>query len=462
MTLTQFFTTIRKRWLYVFLPFVLSCLVVGIWSMLSTPVYTAKASAYFSLTYGQTPSELNQGSSYTQQQIASYALLATKPVVLDPVIDELGLTISTQDLARNVSAKASVDSVIVDVTADSTSPEQAAKIANAVVAQLAVVVSGLSPQVDGRPSVEVTTVARAEPPQFQSSPNTRLNVLIAGVAGLLVGVLAALARQHFDTRLRTKDDLPASVAVIGSIEDDKDVRRQPIRVLATSTSRRQRIAHEAFRTLRTNLGFLDVDAEVRVLVVTSSVAGEGKTTVSLNLAAVLAENNSKVILVDADLRRPKVAQYLGIGGALGLADHVAGRVSLDEAIQPWNREGLFVLPAGSTPPNPGGLLGSHSVRDLLDQLRRDYDYVIIDAPPLVPVTDAAVVAHLADGALVVARYGRTTRQQLASSTESLSAAQARLLGIVFNRVTPPKPWSRRSAYEYYASEHASDREPSRP
>jgi capsular exopolysaccharide synthesis family protein len=141
---------------------------------------------------------------------------------------------------------------------------------------------------------------------------------------------------------------------------------------------------------------------------------------------------------------------------------VAGRVSLDEAIQPWNREGLFVLPAGSTPPNPGGLLGSNSVRDLLVQLRRDYDYVIIDAPPLVPVTDAAVVAHLADGALVVARYGRTTRQQLVSSTASLAAAQARLLGVVFNRVAPPKPWSRRSDYEYYATEHATDREPARP
>ena len=183
--------------------------------------------------------------------------------------------------------------------------------------QLGVVVSGLSPQVDGKPSVEVTTVARAQPPQFQSSPNTRLNVLIAGVAGLLLGLLAALARQHFDTRLRTKEDLPASMPVLGSIEDDKDVRRQPMRVLATSTSRRQRIAHEAFRTLRTNLGFLDVDSEVRVLVVTSSVAGEGKTTVSLNLAAVLAENHSRVILVDAGSAPPQGGAVPGDRGSTG-------------------------------------------------------------------------------------------------------------------------------------------------
>lgn len=456
MTLTQFFATIRKRWIYVLVPFLVSCLAVGIWSMLTTPIYTAKASTYFSLSYGETPGDLYQGSNYTQQQIASYAQLATTPVVLQPVIDQLHLDTTVPELAETVTAKASVDSVIVDVTAESPSPTEAAQIANAVVEQLGEVVSGLSPEVNGKPSVEATTVARAVAPQFQSSPNTKLNVLIAGVAGLMVGVLLALAREHFDTRLRSREDLPDATSVLASVDQDREVKRQPVRVLAGGIGRRQRAVHEAFRTLRTNLGFLDVDSQVRMLVVTSSVPGEGKTTMSLNLAAVLAEDGSEVILVDADLRRPKVGAYLGIEGSLGLADVVAGHATLRDVIQPWGGDHLHALPAGTTPPNPVGLLGSHAMSALLDQLRTDYDYVIIDAPPLVPVTDAAVIARSVDGAIMVVRSGRTTRRQFTTAMDSIEAAHARMLGVVFNRVPAPRPWERASVYDYYSSDSASN------
>ena len=452
MTLRQFLTTIRRRWVYVLLPFLISCIAVGAISMLTTPLYTARASAYFSLRYGQTANELNQGASYTQQQIASYALLTDEPIVLEPVISQLGLNTTPRELARSVNARASVDSVIVEIAVENPRPAEAARIANAIVTQLGVTVRALSPKVNGNPSVEVTTVARATPPEFQSSPNTRLNVLIAALGGLLLGLLAALARQQLDTRIRTREDLPDYVGLLTTIDEDRDVRREPVRVLSTGTSRRQRMVHEAFRTLRTNLGFLDLDADVRVIVVTSSVANEGKTTISSNLAAVLAENERTVILVDGDLRRPKISQNLGIEGALGFVDALAGKVDLDEVIQPWAHEGLFVLPAGSTPPNPAGVLGSRAMKDLLQTLRLRYDYVIIDAPPLLPVTDAAVVAHLADGAILVARYGKTSRHQLAASMRSLSAAQAQILGAVINRATSHRPWMRRANYDYYLTD----------
>lgn len=446
MTLTQFLITIRRRWIYVLVPFVLSCLAVGFWSMLSTPAYTAKASTYFSLSYGGTPGDLYQGSNYTQQQIGSYALLTTKPVVLQPVIDELGLDTTVGALARDVNAKAAVESVIVDVTVTSTSAEDAARIANAVVQQLGDVVSELSPKVDGKPSVEATIVAKAEPPQFQSSPNTRLNVLIAAVAGLMVGVFAALAREHFDNRVRTKNDLPESTAVLATIQQDSETGRAP----AGGGNRRPLAAQPAYRTLRTNLSFLEVDSRIRQLVVTSSMPGEGTTTVALNLSAAIAEDGHAVIVVDADLRRPKVAEYLGLEGGLGLADVLAGRASLQEAVQPCGPEGVFVLPAGSPPSNPGGMVAGPAMHELLAQLREDYDYAVIDAPSLAAVTDAAALARRADGAIVVTRSGRTTRQQVAAAAESLATAHARLLGVVLNRVAAPRPWARKAASEYYS------------
>lgn len=451
MTLRQLLSTVRKRWAYIAVLLVLTCTAVGVWSKLSEPIYTARASAYFSLNFGQTPGELYQGSNYTQQQIGSYALLATKPIVLDPVIADLGLDTSTTEFARSIEAQASVDSVIVEIAASSTSPDQAAEVANAVVERLGVVVRDLSPKLDDEPSVVVTAVAVATPPQFQSAPNTPRNLLIAALAGLFLGLLAALAREHLDTRLRADEPVPGGVAVLGAVEYDRAVGRQPLNLSQRTGTQRQRIAYETFRRIRTNLRFLDLERRVQVMVVTSSAAGEGKSSVSLNLADALAAEGRRVVLVETDLRRPKLADYLGMEGAVGVVDVLAGSVDLTDALQRWSRDQQFLLPAGSIPPNPAELLGSDLMVRLVDDLRSRFDVVILDAPPLLPVTDASVVAHLADGAVVVVRHGRTTAHQFSRSVASLESAQARVLGAVFNRVPPPWFWNRRGTYEYYSS-----------
>ena len=451
MTLRQLLSTVRKRWGYIVVLLVLTCTAVGVWSKLSEPVYTARASAYFSLNFGQTPGELYQGSNYTQQQIGSYALLATKPIVLDPVIRELGLDTTTDELARSIEAQASVDSVIVEIAASSTSRDRSAELANAVVERLGAVVRDLSPKLDDDPSVVVTAVAVATPPQYQSAPNTFRNLLIAGLAGLFLGLLAALAREHLDTRLRADEAVPRGVAVLGAVENDRAVGRQPLKISQRTGSQRQRIAYETFRRVRTNLRFLDLERPIKVMVVTSSVAGEGKSSVSLNLADALAAEGRRVVLVETDMRRPKLADYLGIEGAVGLVDVLAGTVDLDAALQRWARDQPFILPSGSIPPNPAELLGSEIMTRLVGELRSRFDLVLLDAPPLLPVADASVVASLADGAIVVVRHGRTTAQQFSRAVESLEAGRARVLGAVFNRVPPPKFWHRRGTYEYYSS-----------
>lgn len=448
MNLAEFVSMLRRNWLLVVVPFVVVCTVVGLWSMATTPIFTARASTYFSLPYGTSANDLYQGSNYTQQQLGSYADLATQPIVLDEVIDELDLGVTSVELARSVEAAVANESVIVDVSASSSSPDQAAAIANAVSERLGEVVQDLAPRVgDDGATIDAVMVATAVPPRFQSSPNTRLNVLAAGLASLLLGVLAAIARDRLDTRIRTRDDLPRDLGLLATVVRSPAARQNP--VLATDeVTVTDYLRGEAFRRLRTNLRFIDVDAPPRVIVVSSAVSAEGKTSTSVNLARGLAADGRRVVLIEGDLRRPRVASYLGIESAVGLTDVLAGTVPLSSALRRWQLDELRVLPSGSLPPNPSGLLGSQAMNDLIRTLRADVDFVIIDSPPLLPVIDAAVVAAIADGAVLVVRHGRTTRQQLERAAESLDTVGARLLGAVINRAPRPRLWERTSSYYY--------------
>jgi non-specific protein-tyrosine kinase len=195
---------------------------------------------------------------------------------------------------------------------------------------------------------------------------------------------------------------------------------------------------EAIRQLRTSVGFLGVDSSIRSLVVTSSVADEGKTTVAANLALALAQTGEKVILVDAELREPGIGALLGIIPDCGLTSVLLGAVDLGKALHRWTDEvSLQILPSGLVPPNPSELLASQRMREVLEELYKRATVVIFDAPALLPVTDAAVLASLTDGAVLVTRVG-TRREDLSVSAETLRHAGARVLGVVLNRVPGPR------------------------
>ena len=169
------------------------------------------------------------------------------------------------------------------------------------------------------------------------------------------------------------------------------------------------------------------------IVITSSLPGEGKSTTSINVAITLADAGTRVALVDADLRRPSVAKYMGLEGSVGLTTVLIGRASVEDVIQPWGNGFLHVLPAGQVPPNPSELLGSLAMAHLLEKLTSQYDVVIIDTAPLLPVTDAAILSKLTGGALLVVGADKLHRSQLAESVGALETVGARILGIVVNR-----------------------------
>jgi capsular exopolysaccharide synthesis family protein len=187
-------------------------------------------------------------------------------------------------------------------------------------------------------------------------------------------------------------------------------------------------------------------------VVTSSLPEEGKTTSLCNLAIAMAAAQARVLLVEADLRRPKVAEILGLDGAVGLTDILSGRLRPDQVIQPWSGGMFDVLASGSLPPNPSELLGSRQMTELLAELRTQYDVVLLDTPPLLPVTDAAAVAPSADGVILVCRFKRASREQVGRAVQALAAVSVPVLGTLFTMVPTRGPRGYAGYNSYYRSE----------
>lgn len=442
MTLRQYLQAIRRRWVIV-LSTALGFLVLGviITSQMSV-VYATSAKNFVSTTDGAQSSQLYPNSQYALNQVKSYTEIVHSPDVLQPVIDSLGLDMSVEELAQDVSASNPADTALIVVTARAGTPQRAQALANETSLHLGTVIEALeTPRQGGGSSVKVTLAVPATAPQAPVSPRRTLNLALSLLLGLGLGAAAALIRDQLDTTVKSTADLTNQrLGVLGVVRFDPILRNEPL-----ITLKRHGPGIEDFRTIRTNLQFTDVDDPPRQIVVSSAVAHEGKSVIACNLAIAMAQADLNVCLVEGDLRRPRVARYLGIDGALGLSDVTAGLYSADEVLVPWHRGLLTVLPAGTTPPDPVRLLGSHAAKELFEELRDRFDVVLIDAPPLLPVSDAALLGGTSDGVILVARHHHVRREQLATAISTLRSVNATIIGAVLNRA-PNK--SQYTDYEY--------------
>lgn len=435
MTLREYVHILRKRWWMIAVCAALGAVVaVGVTHVMP-PSYAAQTKNFVSITaQGSDASSLYESSQFALKQVASYTQVVDSPAVLAPVIKELDLDMSTEQLAKDVSATNPPETVLIFVQARASSSEDAQRIANAVSMHLAVAVEDLeTPRSGGVSPVKVSMAVPATMPNQPVSPRPVLNLALGLLVGLALGIGVAILREQFDTSVKTSVDLErlTGQAPLGTIPKDRQIRRQPLMALPQPD---REAGVEAFRSIRTNLQFVDVDSPPRQVVITSSIAEEGKTVTACNLAITMSQSPTRVCLVEADLRRPRVAEYLGIEGSVGLTNVVAGQHSLDDALTPWMRGRFMVLPAGTAPPDPSQLLGSHAMEDLLAELRSRFDLVLLDAPPLLPVSDAAVLARLSDGAVLISRYGRARREQVTKAVNDLSTVNARLIGTVLTCV----------------------------
>jgi receptor protein-tyrosine kinase len=284
-----------------------------------------------------------------------------------------------------------------------------------------------------------------------------LYLLVAGVLGLLIGAAIAVLRDLLDVTVKVPDDIQKTIdkPVMAHVAYDPGMAKHPLLTDTPGNNARS----EALRVLRTNLQFLDLDQEAKSFVVTSAVPGEGKTSTSTNLAIALAQAGKKVLLVDGDLRRPRLASLLNLESAVGLTTVLVGRSDLRSTIQVHAASGVNVLTSGPIPPNPSEVLQSRATKDLMKLLRESFDTVIIDAPPLLPVADAAIMATQVDGAILVVRHGKTTKDQVKLAANRVGQVGARLFGVVVN-MTPRRGGSEFGydygyGYGYYESASAA-------
>ncbi|MBT1636214.1 polysaccharide biosynthesis tyrosine autokinase [Clavibacter michiganensis] len=443
MELREYIRILRRSWILILLALLLGIGAAAGYSLVQTPEYRASAKVFVSTQSAGTVSDLSQGNSFTQQAVKSYADVVSTPVVLEPVIAQLGLDETAESLAPRVSASAAADTVIIEIAAQDQQAETAAVIANAVAKSFSDVVAQLVPEdTGGQPQVKITTLQEARIPASPVSPRVPLNLALGALVGLALGIAVSVLRSTLDTRIRGERDLRlvTDAPVLGGIAFDPKAKDRPLIVQSDPRSPRA----ESFRSLRTNLQFLDFGGRARSFVITSAVESEGKSTTTANLAIALSDAGARVAVIDADLRRPKLASYLGLEGAVGLTDVLIGRAKLTDVLQPWGNRNMFVLPAGQIPPNPSELLGSRTMVTLLKDLEAEFDTVLIDAPPLLPVTDSAVLSKSAGGAILVVSSGRAHRGQVHAAIESLNSVGAEVLGVVLTMLPTKGP----DAYGY--------------
>ncbi|MDR1711329.1 MAG: polysaccharide biosynthesis tyrosine autokinase [Propionibacteriaceae bacterium] len=449
MEFSDYIGVLRRFWRSIAAITIASLAVAAVLVYTLPKAYTAQVQVFLTVLTGNSGGDLASGANYSQNQVDSFAKVATTPLVLDPVISELQLADMTSSrLAGFVSVSVPTGTAIMQISARAADADSAAQIANAVGRSLVNAVSDLSPtSTDGKNLVRATVIAEAVPPTGHSFPQER-NFLIMGLAiGLGLGLGQALLRYVLDKRIHDEDEITeiTDAPIMGRIGMDPELESTTAGRASVS-----KLTAEDYRRLRTNLQFINAGQEGgQAFVVTSSVPGEGKTTISLNLATVLAEAGETVLLVDGDLRRPRIAKYLGLESNVGLTTVLIGKANPGDVLQQTSVPNLTVMASGAIPPNPSELLASTAMVQLVATASKLFRYIIIDSAPLLPVTDAAILARQTDGALVVATARSTTVPQLEAALESIDTAKGKAIGIVINKLRRDRRSLGGSKYGYY-------------
>ncbi|MDR7187030.1 capsular exopolysaccharide synthesis family protein [Microbacterium trichothecenolyticum] len=420
---------IRHHWAVV-----VACLMLGAlggWALVVTTPreYTASADVFVTVTGGASTSELAQSSNFSQLQARNFSAIATREVVLEPVIETLDLDTTIAQLRRQVSTSVPLNTSVITISATDESPARAAAIANSVSTFLAEVVPSLTPRVDGQSPVRLQVIESATAPAAPSSPNVPLLLLTGLLAGLVAATVIVVMRGVVDARVRDKEQVTeiTGLPLLGVISFDRRAQRDPIAVVKSGSRR-----GEEYRQLRANLRFLQPGQRHKVFSVTSSRPGEGKSATAANIAAALAASGLDVCLVEADLRRPTLSDVLDLPEYAGFTDVLTGDIALDDAIVTWGPDDLKVLLAGSRPPNPSELLESAAASEALQRIRDRFDVTIIDCPPLNPVSDGAVLAQMLGGVIFVIGARVLRVRELRRAVERLTAMGVSVEGAVFN------------------------------
>lgn len=464
LDLRDFLRAVRAYWAGA-VSIVLVCVAVAaLWTLTQPRVWTSVASGVVQTTGGGDAGLALAADNLAKSKAKTYVELAKSQAVAESAATAMGAA-SSAALLGAITPHLADDSSIIEINASASTPDAARSLADAWIAAMSEQVEALeSPE--GTIQTQATSfvpLAAATTPGSPSSPNILSALIVGAVVGLVSAGIYLIVRNTLDRRVRSAETVEktAGVPVIGTL-----IRYEPFdlgRRLVTAVSplkgpeRRSHFAiTEGIRELRTNLAYVSVDNPPSVIVVVSASPGEGKSTVSANLADAVAAAGRRVIIVDCDLRKPMLASIYEMEGAVGLTDVLAGRASMAQVAQrvPGPLD-LTLFASGPTPPNPSELLGSKAMRDFLDTLRSTGALVILDAPPLLAVTDGAVLASAADGVIMTVDASSSTQDQLQRAVSAVRRVGGKILGVVLNRVPERGPDAQYYGYygqrAYYAS-----------
>ena len=399
-----------------------------------------------------------------ERLLASYAVLLGGRTIATAVRDDTGSGQSVNAIEDALHAEVVKGSSVLRVTARHSDARTAATLSRSAAQSLVnlLVDRGVALETaaggDEKPTAAVvaSVVDQSAVASGPTSPSIPWWIAFGTMLGFLLGLIVSAMRQLTDRLIRTPEELAevSKAPVLGAIGYDRHTQRRPL----VSDLDMDDPRFEATRILRTNLQFLDVDSTETVLTITSCLPAEGKSTLAANLAISLAHGGESVVLVDADLRRPRLDQLFDLSRSPGLTTALVGAVDLAEAVQTTSVPGLDVLTTGDLPPNPSELLQTNAMADLVLALKHRYDVVLFDAPPLLPVTDAALLTTLSDGAVLLVRHGRTTNEQVRAAIGRLESVGGPLLGVVLTMV-PARGLAR---YGYGYGDSDGPRRPARP
>ncbi|WP_232343857.1 MULTISPECIES: polysaccharide biosynthesis tyrosine autokinase [Actinoplanes] len=421
----------RRHWWLLLASVALALGVALIVNLNMTPVYAARVTFFFS-TPSAGATDLLPASMFNTSRLQTYAKLLTSDEVATPLAGTPGIDLSVKDVREAIGAETIADTVMMEVSVQDPDRNRALLLLARLIQRFESAVETLERPAPTEPSlVKVTVVNGPALDEDPVAPNALNNFALATVAGLVVGAIGSVGREVADHTVRTAEALQllTSAPVLARVPLDPG---NPF-VSASNSART-----EALREVRTQVQCAAAANSVKTLAVTSAVPGEGRSATACGLALLFAEAGQRVLVVDAELRHPRLAAFLGREDSAGLSTVLDGTAALEQVLQPWGA-GLWLLASGRTPPNPSELLSSPRMTELVDDVRKRFDVVIFDCPPLLPVTDAAVVAARADGTLLVVRARRTTAAQVTASVRALHAVNATLLGCVLNMVTRTGP-----------------------
>jgi succinoglycan biosynthesis transport protein ExoP len=424
LELAEYGRAIARGWLIV-----IACVLAGVGAAAYstswvTPAYQSSVTFYVVSPPAAGQSSL-QSLELSRGRIGAYASLVKSDKFIEELIPSSPTGLSASEIADSISASADQDTLMLTVVVRRPDATQANETAQAIVGNLNSALGDV-----GGGQTELNVVAGPTLETEPVSPRLTLNLGLGGLLGLAAGVAIVVSRRLMDKTLRTSEEVEEAAGLpllarvpVGSV--GRNVSR-------VSGRRPASLVEEAARRLRTNINHLPGMPASGVFVISSARAGEGKSTVALMLARAWAEAGERVLLVEAELRNPRLAGVLELGNGPGLADVLTGRAALGKAVQHTVNDGLHVVTAGTVPANPTELLAGEAMAATLGEMRSTYSRVVIDAPAMQPFSDAALLSVQADWTVMVVRYARVSRELLQTSLRNLELVKGRVAGVVFN------------------------------